>query len=480
MAGPSTDGGEPTEKTRLIHKDDEEEEDQTWGDYFYSIVIAGTGFFADAYDLFVIDLVMSILMRLNPEQIGPWEKSIIGSSTLIGAVFGQVSFGLLGDWFGRKWTFVATCVLIIVGTVASGLCQWTDPEHPFKLVYQLALCRLVLGVGVGGEYPLAATIAAESSTKKNRGSLVAAVFSMQGWGMLMSCIVVLTLLAAEVELDVVWRAALIVGAIPSALVIVLRYKLEESNMFIEAAGNEADEAKLTLSQKLSTTWEHIKLYWHPLVGTTMTWLILDITFYGTGSFKSRISGFLVETHAETPEEQIWHESIFATICVCMAIPGYLLSVKYLDRIGRYNLQLGGFIAMAVNFALLASLRPHLPGHMSWLLVVFFGLTFLFSNFGPNTTTFVIPSEVYPTVIRATCHGLSAAAGKIGAVIGVVAFSPCEEAFGLTAVLGSCSVVCLVGAVFTYFFTSDQVVDLKKLDQLRKFQMQDPVPESKMA
>jgi PHS family inorganic phosphate transporter-like MFS transporter len=475
MKGPSTDGGEPTETTRLIHKDDEEEEDQTWGDYFYSIVIAGTGFFADAYDLFVIDLVMSILMRLNPEQIGPWEKSIIGSSTLIGAVFGQVTFGLLGDWFGRKWTFVATCVLIIVGTLASGLCQWSD--GPFKLVHQLALCRLVLGVGVGGEYPLAATIAAESSTKKNRGSLVAAVFSMQGWGMLMSCVVVLALLWAEFSLDVVWRAALIVGAIPSALVIVLRYKLEESGMFLEAAGNEAAEERLTLSQKLSASLGHIKAYWHPLVGTTMTWLILDITFYGTGSFKSRISGFLVETHAETAEEQIWHESVFAMICVCMAIPGYLLSVAYIDRIGRYNLQLGGFIAMAVNFALLAGLRPHLPGHMSWLLIVFFGLTFLFSNFGPNTTTFVIPSEVYPTVIRATCHGLSAAAGKIGAVIGVVAFSPCEEAFGLTTVLGSCSVVCIVGAIFTYYFTTDQVVDLKKLDRSTVPQT---VPVTKMA
>jgi len=461
MAGPAN-CAEPTEATRLVREDDGEEEDQTWGHYFYSIVIAGTGFFADAYDLFVIDLVMSILMRLNPEQIGPWEKSLIGSSTLVGAVFGQIGFGLLGDWFGRKWTFVATCALIIVGTLASGLCQWTD--GPFKLVHQLALCRLVLGVGVGGEYPLAATIAAESATNKTRGRLVAAVFSMQGWGMLMSCLVVLALLWAEFPLDVVWRAALMVGAIPSALVIVLRYRLEESDMFLEASGQDGEE-QLSLSQKLSTSLGHMRLYWRPLVGTTMTWLILDITFYGTGSFKSRISGFLVETHAVTPEEQIWHEAIFSCICVCMAIPGYLLSVAFIERIGRYNLQLGGFIAMAVNFALIAVLRHYLPKDMSWLLIVFFGLTFLFSNFGPNTTTFVIPSEVYPTVIRATCHGLSAAAGKVGAVIGVVAFSPCEEAFGLGTVLGSCAVVCVVGAVFTYLFTTDEVVDLKKLDKL---------------
>mmetsp|Transcript_37909 Transcript_37909/g.98099 ORF Transcript_37909/g.98099 Transcript_37909/m.98099 type:complete len:471 (+) Transcript_37909:142-1554(+) len=464
---------EPTENTHLLKGaskavEEEEEEEQTWGDYAYQIVIAGTGFFADAYDLFVIDLVMSILTRLNPSEIGAWEKSMIGSATLTGAVIGQVSFGILGDWFGRKWTFVATCALIIVGTIASGCCVWTD--GPFKLVYQLSLCRLVLGVGVGGEYPLAATIAAESSTRERRGSLVAAVFSMQGWGMLLSCLVVLVLLWAEFHLDIVWRAALIVGAIPSMLVVALRYRLEESGLFLEASSGRAED--VSLSQKLSASLVYMRKFWHPLVGTTMTWLILDITFYGTGSFKSRISGFLVETDAATAEDQLWHEAVFAVICVCMALPGYLLSVTFIERIGRYNLQLGGFIAMAANFALIAILQKRLPADWSWLLIVFFGLTFLFANFGPNTTTFVIPSEVYPTMIRATCHGISAAAGKLGAVIGVVAFSPCEEAFGLQTVLAFCSVVCIVGALFTYGFTTDKVIDLQQLDEMS------PSPASK--
>eukprot|EP00928_Gymnodinium_smaydae_P063750 TRINITY_DN47249_c0_g1_i1.p1 TRINITY_DN47249_c0_g1~~TRINITY_DN47249_c0_g1_i1.p1 ORF type:complete len:477 (-),score=105.73 TRINITY_DN47249_c0_g1_i1:37-1467(-) len=451
------------EDALLIQKRSQKEgkDDQTWGEYIYSIIIAGTGFFADAYDLFVIDLVMSILMRLHPDQIGPWEKSMIGSATLLGAVAGQLSFGVLGDWFGRKWTFVATCALIIFGTVASGCCVWTDGA--FKFVYQLSLCRFVLGVGVGGEYPLAATIAAENAKPGRRGQLIAAVFSMQGWGMLLSCIVVLALLAAEVRLDVVWRVALIVGAIPSALVIIIRYKLEESSIYVEA--NRGIEDQVPWAERFQASLSHMRAFWRPLVGTTMTWLILDITFYGIGSFKSRISGFLVETNATRHEEQIWHEAVFAMICVCMAIPGYLLSVAFIERIGRYNLQLGGFIAMAVNFALLSVLRTRLPKDASWLLIVFFGLTFLFSNFGPNTTTFVIPAEVYPTRIRATCHGLSAAAGKLGAVLGVAAFSPCEAAFGLDAVLGTCVLVCLSGAAFTVGFTTDKVVDLHELDRL---------------
>ena len=54
---------------------------------------------------------------------------------------------------------------------------------------------------------------------------------------------------------------------------------------------------------------------------------------------------------------------------------------------------------------------------SVLFVVIYGLTFFFSNFGPNSTTFIVPGEVFPAEIRATCHGLSSAAGKVGAILG---------------------------------------------------------------
>merc|ERR1719263_412294 len=105
-----------------------------------------------------------------------------------------------------------------------------------------------------------------------------------------------------------------------------------------------------------------------------------------------------------------------------------------------------------------------PGHLQWAMLVCFGFTFLFSNFGPNTITFVLPVEIYPTLVRATCHGISAAAGKVGAVIGVVAFSPCEKAFGMSAVLAGCGVVCIVGAVFTFFFTVENTSNLEDLDK----------------
>lgn len=422
------------------------------------VVLVGAGFLADAYDLFVVDIVLSILHRLHPDGLTPADRSIVGSATLVGAIIGQLGFGLLGDYLGRKWTFLATCILIIAGAVLSGCVQWDG--LPLSMIHQLAICRLALGVGVGGEYPLAAAIAAEDNPiGGTRGRLVAAVFSMQGWGMLLSCLLALLFLAAGVQLEYIWRSLLIIGAIPPACVIYARTQMEESEIFLAAKES-------TASDHARSAWRTIKKYWHPLIGTTTTWFILDVTFYGTGSFKTRIGSFLVSPDAANEREEVWNEAVFAAVCCCLAIPGYLLAVAFMDRIGRYNLQFWGFLALGLNFFIIATVyHDSLPEHARWGLLFCFGLTFLFSNFGPNTTTFVIPIETYPTVIRASCHGVSAAAGKLGAVAGVVAFAPCEHAFGLQAVLGFCGVVCLSGSALTFFFTREPVEDLRELDAL---------------
>mmetsp|Transcript_95380 Transcript_95380/g.199547 ORF Transcript_95380/g.199547 Transcript_95380/m.199547 type:complete len:469 (+) Transcript_95380:62-1468(+) len=434
----------------------------SWSAYTYQVVIVGAGFLADAYDLFVIDLVMSILDRLHPGGLTASDKSLIAGATLLGAIFGQLSFGLLGDFLGRRWTFLLTCVLIVFGAVLSGCTVWVE-NSAFGLVGQLVLCRFLLGVGVGGEYPLAATIASEAASPKHRGALIAGVFSMQGWGMLLSCLLVLFLLWIGVSLEWTWRIVLIFGAVPSAAVIFVRTKMEETTIFKEA---QQEQHQHGFYYHWQSTLESLRAHWRLLVGTTMTWLLLDVTFYGTGSFKHKIASSLhLGHHATNDRDAVWEEALFATLCSCMAIPGYLLSIAFVDKLGRYEIQFWGFLAIAANFFLVAGLNLSGRGPPA-IMILCFGLTFLFSNFGPNTTTFMLPAEVYPTMVRATCHGLSAASGKLGAAIGTMAFSPFEAKYGIEAVLTSCGVVCLIGAAVTYGFTPRVVaVELSELEGL---------------
>merc|ERR1719446_301249 len=224
---------------------------KTVASFSYQVILIGAGFLADAYDLFVIDMVMSILHRLHPEGMDSWDKSLVASATLTGAIFGQLSFGVLGDWLGRKWTFLVSCVLIIVGAVASGCCIWTSGS--FTIFHQLAICRFILGVGVGGEYPLAASIAG--------------VFSMQGWGMLLSCLFVLAFLYMEMPLEYIWRTVLILGALPAAAVIYMRTQMEDSEIFKKAHDSAVGASEsYSLSQHLKIAGGIIRKYWHPLVG----------------------------------------------------------------------------------------------------------------------------------------------------------------------------------------------------------------------
>ncbi|KAM2852088.1 hypothetical protein PS2_028116 [Malus domestica] len=110
------------------------------------------------------------------------------------------------------------------------------------------------------------------------------------------------------------------------------------------------------------------------------------------------------------------------IALCSLVPGYWFIVAFIDRIGRFAIQLMGFFFMTVFMFALA-----IPNH-HWTLkpnkigfVVLYSLTFFFSNFGPNATTFVVPAEIFSARLRSTCHGISAAVGKVGAIIGGFGF-----------------------------------------------------------
>jgi len=413
------------------------------GKQWWQVFIAGTGFLADAYDLFVVDLAIATLNHIRPMLA--WEKSLIASATLGGAVIGQLLFGMLGDYFGRKGSFIATCVLILIGTIGSTICQWDFFGIP--LFVCLAIFRFILGIGVGGEYPLAATIVSENAQASNRHTLIAAVFSMQGWGVLLSTIIMLLGLMVAVDINLLWRLCLAFGALPTLFVVYFRTQMEETQAFRDAQESVRGG---TVMQHCSTANSIIRKHWKELIGTTMTWFLLDITFYGTGSFKTQIAASIMEKPVTGEvRDQLFHQALLAAILACMALPGYLLSIAFIDRIGARRLQLFGFYAMAVNFFLVAAFKHHLH---PILLIFFFGLTFLFSNFGPNTTTFVIPATSYPTLVRSTCHGISAASGKIGAIVGAAAFAPLDESFGLQVVLFICGIVCCFGAATTHFFT----------------------------
>ncbi|OMP03098.1 Phosphate permease [Corchorus capsularis] len=440
--------------------------------HFTAIIIAGMGFFTDAYDLFCISLVTKLLGRIyyhvdgaeKPGSLPPNVSAAVNGVALCGTLAGQLFFGWLGDKLGRKKVYGLTLLLMVICSIASGLSFGHTPK---SVMATLCFFRFWLGFGIGGDYPLSATIMSEYANKKTRGAFIAAVFAMQGFGILAGGIFAIFVSAAfkakfnsppyEVdpagstvpEADYVWRIILMVGALPAALTYYWRMKMPETARYTALVAKNAKQAASDMSkvlqmdieaepqkiaemeQKKSSQFalfsrEFGKRHGLHLLGTTTTWFLLDIAFYSQNLFQKDIFsaiGWIPSAKTMNALEEVYRIARAQTlIALCSTVPGYWFTVALIDRMGRFAIQLMGFFFMTVFMFALAFPYDHWTHKENRIgFVVMYSLTFFFANFGPNATTFVVPAEIFPARFRSTCHGISAASGKLGAIVGAFGF-----------------------------------------------------------
>ena len=178
-----------------------------------------------------------------------------------------------------------------------------------------------------------------------------------------------------------------------------------------------------------------------LAGTAGCWFLLDYAYYGNTISTPQILS-LITPNASTMTKIALQLAIF----VVAAVPGYILAIARLDRIGHRKLQLIGFAMMAVCFLVIA-IVPGMTTTVAPFLIVY-GISYFFTEFGPNMTTFVLPSEIYPVSMRATGHGISAGVGKLGAFIGVFLFPVLQSSLGLRGTLLLTGGVSVLGLALT--------------------------------
>jgi PHS family inorganic phosphate transporter-like MFS transporter len=413
-----------------------------------AVVISGMGFFTDAYDLFVISTV-AVLVK-SQWHLSTTETSWVTGSAILAAFIGALVFGRIADLLGRKSVYVTVAVVMIVGAIASAFAAdflW------------LVIARFVLGLGIGGDYPVSAVLMSEYSNRDDRGRLVGLVFSMQALGLIVGPLVGLLLLSSGISHDLTWRLMLGLGAIPAAAVVLLRAKMPESPRFQARVRGNTDRATRELARfsdgvvagsgisqegvqriglrRFLTDRKSLVL----LLGTSGTWFLFDYAYYGnTLSLPAILKD--VAPNASLVAKLAWTLGIF----VVFAVPGYALAVTKMDGIGHRRLQLIGFGVMATAFVFLAAI-PVLTTAVAPFLVIF-GLSYFFIEFGPNTTTFVMPSEVFQVDMRTTGHGIAAGIGKLGAFIGVFLVPVLQKGIGLRGMLGVAGVAAALGLLLT--------------------------------
>ncbi|XP_022575971.2 inorganic phosphate transporter 1-4-like [Brassica napus] len=439
--------------------------------HFTAIVIAGMGFFTDAYDLFCISLVTKLLGRIyyhvpgshKPGTLPPNVAAATNGVAFCGTLAGQLFFGWLGDKLGRKKVYGMTLMIMVLCSIASGL---SFGDKPKTVMATLCFFRFWLGFGIGGDYPLSATIMSEYANKKTRGAFISAVFAMQGFGIMAGgifAIIISSVFDAKFpapayaddalgstvpQADFVWRIILMFGAIPASMTYYSRSKMPETARYTALVAKNAQQAASDMSRVLQVEIEpeqileeistdksksfslfskqFMKRHGLHLLGTTSTWFLLDIAFYSQNLFQKDIFsaiGWIPPAQTMNAVQEVFKIARAQTlIALCSTVPGYWFTVVFIDVIGRFAIQLMGFFFMTVFMFALAIPYTHWTHKDNRIgFVIMYSLTFFFANFGPNATTFVVPAEIFPARFRSTCHGISAASGKLGAMVGAFGF-----------------------------------------------------------
>ncbi|KAK3403969.1 hypothetical protein EUGRSUZ_K00323 [Eucalyptus grandis] len=451
-----------------------------------SIVIAGMGFFTDAYDLFCITPVTKLLGRLyyfdpssaTPAKLPVAVNNFVIGVALIGTLAGQLFFGLLGDKFGRKRVYGITLILMVICAICSGLSFGSTAK---SVMTTLCFFRFWLGFGIGGDYPLSATIMSEYANKKTRGAFIAAVFAMQGVGIIFAGLVSMILsalflsysnapayhdnpvLSTQPEADFLWRIILMLGALPALLTYYWRMKMPETGRLGQFRAN--NDYKLFSSEFNRRHGKH-------LIGTMSTWFLLDIAFYSQNLAQKDIfqNTHLISKPANVNAIQEMFQISKAMFVVALfgTFPGYWFTVFLIEKIGRFYIQLIGFFMMSVFMLIIGIKYTDLSDpakHQTGLFALLYGLTFFFANFGPNSTTFVLPAELFPTRVRSTCHAMSAAAGKAGALVaafGVQSYTLSQNSHKIKHAMIFLAFVNILGFCCTFMVTETKGRSLEEI------------------
>ncbi|KMY49169.1 MFS transporter [Peribacillus loiseleuriae] len=342
--------------------------------------VAGLGWMFDAMDVGMLSFIVVALQAewdLTSQQVG-W----IGSINSIGMVFGAFLFGIMADRVGRKKVFIITLLLFSIGSGLSALVT--------SLALFLVL-RFLIGMGLGGELPVASTLVSESVPAKNRGKVVVLLesFWALGW-----------LIAALISYFVIpgygWRIALILSALPAFYALYLRLHLPDSPKYVEL-GNKA---KPTIMQNIKSVWA-IKHRQQTLV-LWILWFCVVFSYYGMFLWLPSVmvmKGFSLIKSFE-----------YVLIMTLAQLPGYFTAAWFIERMGRKFVLVTYLVGTAVS-AYFFGAAEGLP------MLITSGMFLSFFNLGAWGALYAYTPEQYPTTIRGTGAGMAAAAGRVGGVLG---------------------------------------------------------------
>lgn len=431
------------------------------GSFQYKLLaLTGLGWLFDSMDTGLIAFVLPVLAKewsLSPAQAG-W----IGSAGLIGMALGAVLAGTLADRIGRKQVFSLTVLLYSLST---GMCAlaWSYES--------LLFFRFLVGFGLGGELPVAATLMSEYAPSHLRGRFIVLLESFWGLGWLAAACIAYLLIPAFG-----WQIAFVIGTLPALYVFLIRLHMPESVRYLISKGRLEDaravvlklEAKLGVesrpfenelsesepagkakpSQSFAQLWQ--KAFRTRTAMLWLAWFGIVFSYYGIFMWLPSIvfaHGFEVVKTFE-----------YVLIMTLAQLPGYYAAAYLVDVIGRkYTLSL---------FLLLSGVCSYFFGNAgSASALLAWGAAMSFFNLGAWGVIYTYTPEQYPTSIRALGSGWAAGFGRIGGMLAPMLVGVLlSNAFGMNTIfLMFASVFVIISAVVVLLGKESKQKTLEELE-----------------
>ncbi|MCY1253838.1 putative niacin/nicotinamide transporter NaiP [compost metagenome] len=380
-------------------------------------IIIAVAFFFDSVDLATMTFVLGSIKQ--EFGLSTTTTGLVASASFFGMVLGAALAGLLADRFGRRPVFQWSMVL---WGIASYLCSTAQS------VEALIAWRVLLGIGMGMEFPVAQTLLSEFVPTANRGRLIALMDGFWPLGFITAGVVSYFVLP-----QFGWRTVFALLAIPAVFVLIVRRLVPESPRWLEHAGRHAEadavmrdiEARVMRSAGVATLPRPSQqLMAAPVRGrgalreiwsgayrrrTTMVWLLWFFAllgFYGLTSWLGALlqqAGFAVT------------QSVYYTVLISLGgIPGFLCAAWLVERWGRKPTCIASLLGGG-TMAYLYGQSAMYGGSVT--LLVGTGLAMQFFLFGMWAVLYTYTPEQYGTGARATGSGFASAIGRIGSLIG---------------------------------------------------------------
>ncbi len=434
--------------------------------------LASAGKFFEGMIVFMTGVALPLLTR--EFNLSTLEKGSIGAAPLFGILVGATALGSLADRYGRKAMFIAEMILLAVFLVLLAIAQsfaW------------LLVCLFAVGLALGCDYPTGHIIISESIPSRVRGRLVLSAFGFQAIGALFGTGVGYLILYLHAELDA-WRLMYAAAILPTLLVLLGRFTISDSGHWLVQQGRIEDAERelrrllyrdppypkeIILTGASGAAREDLTAaprsgYLDLLRGQTLRatilasipWFLQDIGTYGIGIFTPTILATVVGQASQSERniaDLVHHDMLAAkgaAFIDLLLIAGIGAAVLLADRVGRMRLQVAGFVGCAAGL-LLASLSIGHQHDRLGIVLVFAGfmLYSFMNNLGPNSMTYLIAGEVFPTSVRGKGAGLAASTAKIGAVVTAFFFPILLKDIGTRPLLIALVVTSLIGAALTW-------------------------------